>query len=63
MVPLDGQYRASLGKPVDRDGMDPRLVGRQAARLLADIIEGRTTRGPVLQVPTDLHVRASTTGR
>jgi DNA-binding LacI/PurR family transcriptional regulator len=60
---VDDLVLASLPVPVTAVDLQPMLMGQQAARLLADIIEGRATRGQILQVPTDLHVRASTTGR
>jgi DNA-binding LacI/PurR family transcriptional regulator len=60
---VDDLFLASLPVPVTAVDLKPTLMGQQAARLLADIIEGRATRGQVLQIPTELHVRASTTTR
>jgi DNA-binding LacI/PurR family transcriptional regulator len=60
---VDDLVLASLPVPVTAVDLQPRLMGQQAARLLADIIEGRAPSGQVLQVPTNLQVRASTSSR
>lgn len=57
---VDGMTLASLSVPVTAVDLDPREVGRQAARLLADLIEGRRPPGTVVDVPVHLHERAST---
>lgn len=59
---VDDLFLASLPVPVTAVDLKPALMGQLAARLLADLVEGRAAVGQVLQVPTELHVRASTTG-
>ncbi|MEO5981900.1 MAG: LacI family DNA-binding transcriptional regulator [Pedococcus sp.] len=58
---VDDLFLASLPVPVTAVDLKPALMGQLAARLLADLVEGRAEVGLTLQVPTELHVRASTT--
>lgn len=60
---VDDLLLASLAVPVTAVDLKPTLMGQQAARLLADLIDNRATRGQVLEVPTVLHVRESTVRR
>ena len=59
---VDDLFLASLPVPVTAVDLKPALMGQLAARLLADLVEGRAAVGQVLHVPTELHVRASTIG-
>lgn len=60
---VDDLLLVSVAVPVTAVDLKPTLMGQQAARLLADLIDNRATRGQVLEVPTVLHVRESTVGR
>lgn len=57
---VDSSVMSSLPVPITAVDLDPREMGRQAARLLAGLIEGDRQPGTVVAVPVRLAVRAST---
>lgn len=56
---VDSLTLASLPVPVTAVDLKPAEMGRTAVRLLASLIDGETSTGEVLQIPTELNIRAS----
>jgi DNA-binding LacI/PurR family transcriptional regulator len=57
---VDSIALGSLPVPVTAVDLFPRQMGHEAARLLADLVEGRSEPGQVVDVPVRLVVRQST---
>jgi DNA-binding LacI/PurR family transcriptional regulator len=57
---VDSLALASMPVPITAVDLQPRTMGREAARLLADLVEGRSQPGQVVDVPVRLVVRRST---
>jgi DNA-binding LacI/PurR family transcriptional regulator len=57
---VDSSPLASMPVPITAVDLAPRQMGHQATRLLADLVEGRSTPGQVVDVPVRLVVREST---
>lgn len=57
---VDSSAMMSLPVPVTAVDLAPREMGRQSARLLADLIDGRRRPGEVVPIPLTLNIRAST---
>jgi DNA-binding LacI/PurR family transcriptional regulator len=56
---VDSLALSSLPVPVTAVDLSPRLMGHEATRLLADLVEGRSHPGQVVDVPVRLVVRQS----
>jgi DNA-binding LacI/PurR family transcriptional regulator len=57
---VDSLALSSMPVPVTAVDLSPRQMGHEATRLLADLVEGRSRPGQVVDVPVRLVVRAST---
>ncbi len=57
---VDSITLASMPVPITAVDLSPREMGHQATRLLADLVEGRSVPGQVVDVPVRLMVRSST---
>jgi DNA-binding LacI/PurR family transcriptional regulator len=57
---VDSSPLASMPVPITAVDLAPRQMGHDATRLLADLVEGRSQPGQVVDVPVRLVVRAST---
>jgi DNA-binding LacI/PurR family transcriptional regulator len=57
---VDSLALSSLPVPVTAVDLSPRQMGHEATRLLADLVEGRSRPGQVVDVPVRLVVRQST---
>ena len=57
---VDSMALASMPVPITAVDLSPREMGHEATRLLADIVEGRSEPGQVVDVPVRLVVRGST---
>lgn len=60
---VDSIALASMPVPITAVDLLPREMGHEATRLLADIVEGRSEPGQVVDVPVQLVVRDSTSRR
>jgi DNA-binding LacI/PurR family transcriptional regulator len=60
---VDSIALASMPVPITAVDLLPRQMGHEATRLLADIVEGRSEPGQVVDVPVRLVVRRSTSRR
>ena len=60
---VDDLFLSSLPVPITAVDLKPTLMGQLAARVLAEVVEGRASPGRLLRIPTLLHARASTTRR
>ena len=57
---VDSSAIGMLPVPITAVDLDPREMGHQSTRLLAELVEGERDEGAVVQVPMTLKVRAST---